>query len=94
MQGGAGGIVILRLRQDTSATGDDRVSSQHEGALMTGCYRCGLSDREATCENAWQLTRQRRFVDIGRIQRVGRETYPHQQIASTRRGRSKHQPRC
>ena len=83
---------ILGLGQDAAAGGDHRISGQHDGAGMAAGDQRRLLTRQAFGMGARLLTGLHSFVQIGRIDRIGHQPQPGQQIEPARAGRSENQP--
>ena len=81
-QAGAGLRFGLGLGQDAPPGGDHRVGRQHETPRRI--HRSRLGPRQTFGVQARQLVRQRGFVDLGRMDAVGRDADLRQQCQPSR----------
>ena len=94
-QGEAGprGGLVLGLRQDAAAAGDDGVGGENERVRMTRPHGARLCFREAHDMIGRQFAGARRLVDIGRLDMIRDNADLAQQFEAARRGRGEHQDR-
>ena len=72
--------------EDAPAAGDHGVGRQDKGAGMALPHRLGLGAGQAQDMGSRQFARQRRLVDLGRVDAIGDDADLAQQFEAARRG--------